>query len=289
MNKIIKLIIAVFLITLFSFNTIYADDEVYTDGPFNYVLNEDGSIKIINYFGNDDKIEIPRAIGLYEIDGQYVPRYITIIAATTFESFQPEIIIIPDTVVYIEEGAIESGITIQYSDEQGNISTKENVEPIIIKPNENSDSNSDISQENYYDEDAFEEIGNQIDQETGEEKNIFEITENEQTQDTEDNFERKGISSSTFGEIKVSPFGYVLFGLIIIYIVYSIYKKNKNNKVLKEDLNVVEKKPQQTAKKSSSNNVKRTTNVRPNTKTKTKSKVKIKSKAKTKSKTNSSK
>ena len=256
MKKIIRIIIIAILATTFSINTVFADDTVYTDGDFNYVLNDDGSIKIINYFGDDKEAEIPRAIGVYKVGDQYVPRYVTIIAATTFESIQPENLIIPDTVVYIEQGAISENIDVQYTDEQGQIVEEENVNPIIINPSENP-----INTTN---DEVFEEIGTEIDPETGEEKDIFEITGNDQIQDKDDvtEFERKGESTSDFDKITVSPFGYVLLVVVIIIAGYYVYKKYRNNKVTEITI-VEEEKPQKkrktTNKKSSTSKKKSAT------------------------------
>ena len=95
--------------TLLLNNAVFADQKVYTNGPLLFVIEDDGNIKIIEYFGDSDTIEVPMAIGEY---------IVTSIAPGTFKDKNVKSVKLPNTITSIASDAFDdiSNIEIKYYD-----------------------------------------------------------------------------------------------------------------------------------------------------------------------------
>ena len=239
MKKLIKVIVAILLILNSSVSNVYADDTVYTEGDFNYTIDDEGSIKIILYFGSDETVEVPRFIGLHKTNNdEYVPRYVTVIGTKSFLNSDVKKVILPDTVAFIEEKAFKDDVVIEYRDSEGQAVDQENVHTIVIRPLDNSDtsSTSTSSSENSTPSIEFEEISNEYDTETGEEKDIWEITEenNNETAGTNENIATNDSTNESYNTpVTSTKYSFNIFGVIFVataifaIIYYSIQFKKK--------------------------------------------------------------
>lgn len=234
MKKILKTLLLTFIITLLSINVVYADDTIYTDGALQYTIDDNGCIRIVYYFGDSPIVEIPRAIGLYEKNGELLPCYVTSIAATTFEDAEITEVKLPDTVVFIEEGAIDSSIKLIYYDSYGNtLGEQEEPEPIIITPQEPVDvhkdeiiEHSDSSIEET-DVDTSEEIIKD-DPTSNPEQSGEEVIDRDTTVKEEVTEEAKPVDVQT--DVSINSIGYVIIGLVIVGVTITaviIRKKKK--------------------------------------------------------------
>lgn len=247
MKKIVKVLAVLLLIINSSVSNIFADDTVYTEGDFNYVINDEGSIKIVLYFGRDNTVEVPRFIGLQKSGEEYVPRYVTTIGTGSFIDSGVKKVILPDTIVYIEEGAFDEGVELVFKDSEGNDVDQDVVNPIIIRPtndssedtiidrNDNSNSPSTNSSQGSTDNSIiYEEISNEYDTETGEEKDIWEITGEDHTEtinnNNEDISDENEAIESNINETNSNPvsttkysfniFGVIFFATAIVAVIY---------------------------------------------------------------------
>lgn len=100
MKRLEKLLLCITLLTslLFS-NVVYADDTVYTDGALNYIIKDDGTIKITNYFGSENTVKVPMAIGVY---------FVTEIGDNAFADSNVYYLVLPDTITTISKSAFKN-------------------------------------------------------------------------------------------------------------------------------------------------------------------------------------
>lgn len=233
MKKILKILLLTLFITIFSINTIYADDTVYTDGALQYTIDENGCIRIVYYFGDSPVVEIPRAIGLYEKNGDFFPCYVTSIAATIFEDAEVTEVKLPDTVVFIEEGAIDSSIKLIYYDSYGNaIDKQDEPEPIIITPQEPVVVHGDevIEQgDSSFEEIDIDEIEEILEEDptSTPEQSVDEVIDKDDSGE-EIVAETKPTNEQT--DVVINPVGYVVIGLVIIGTVITTVKIRKKRK-----------------------------------------------------------
>lgn len=81
------------------------DDQPVRTGDFSYTILEDGTASIIDYYGNDSEIEIPKNIDGYSV---------TNISAWAFSNCKSMTsVTIPDSVVNIDEGAFRNCINLE--------------------------------------------------------------------------------------------------------------------------------------------------------------------------------
>lgn len=141
MKKFMKVLMSC-LVTCMVIQPLYAyADTVYTEGYLKYVL-ENESISICGYFGSEKEVTIPSSIAGYPVSK---------IAKGAFtDSKTVEKLILPDTIMTIEEGAIGQGMTVVYD---GNIErvptipedTEKNEKPATGNNTENNSEASDKS------------------------------------------------------------------------------------------------------------------------------------------------
>lgn len=109
MKKFMKVLMSC-LVTCMVAQPLYAyASTVYTEGYLKYVL-EDESISICGYFGSEKEVIIPSSIAGYPVS--------KIAKGAFIDSKTVEKLILPDTIMNIEEGAIAQGMTVVYD---GNI------------------------------------------------------------------------------------------------------------------------------------------------------------------------
>lgn len=89
MKKINIITVLSLLVTLVFTNSVFADNTIYTNGYFKFLLNDDETITIIEYFGDDQNVEIPMLIGGYPVVS---------ISADTFENKEIKQISAPETI-----------------------------------------------------------------------------------------------------------------------------------------------------------------------------------------------
>ena len=126
MKKLKYLLLAIICTSLLFSNTVFADDTVYTDGALLYVIEDDGNITIIEYFGREDTVEVPMAIGEH---------FVTSIGPNAFADSDVKSVDLPDTITSIASNAFNdiSSVTIKYYDPSKKYVEKKN--PIIeVKP-----------------------------------------------------------------------------------------------------------------------------------------------------------
>lgn len=215
------------LITLVLTNGIYADDTIYTNGNFKFILNDDETITIVEYFGKEDIAEIPMLIGGYPVVS---------ISENTFGDTKIKEIKVPETIP-VEEVQLAVGDKTQidtFNRDNEVINTilpkQESIiqtDPIPLQEHEVTEKNDNnlvedndeiVDYEIVVDEKDISVDDNEFIEETDVEENIEEI-EDEQS-DTEEvvNEEAKTNSSIIITSI--------IIGLgIIIYIVFKIKKK----------------------------------------------------------------
>lgn len=93
------------LLSLFSGSYALAAGPTYTEGGMYYVIEDNGSITITDYFGNEDTVEIPALIGGHPVSS---------IAEGAFRNNAPDTVVLPETVTNVSSGAFGSGITVVY-------------------------------------------------------------------------------------------------------------------------------------------------------------------------------
>lgn len=231
MKKLLYKFLICLSIFIFVFNTVvFGDDTIYTEGSFNYVIDDEGSIQIVRYFGNDKEVEVPRSIGFYEENGEIFPHMVTSIAKGTFDGIRVDKIILPDTIVFIEDGAINNNIEINYYNGEGTvISEKEDEpDPIIIEPqNENENVVINGSDDDYIE---YEEIEIGKDEFTGKQETIEEISEIENNNDLEEiTIDSNEISSSN----NTSKVVVIIILFIGVGLYFVISKKNNKSDNIK--------------------------------------------------------
>lgn len=173
MNKSIKTVLLT-LILLLSINNGILAETIYTEGAINYVIR-DGSIVIINYFGNESKVNIPDHIGGYIVTG---------IASNALTKECIEEVVLPETVVAIEEGAIIEHVPTNVVDSYGNTIT-EDIENIKV------DEEFYISSEEYDELESVEYINVNGEDVFEENETVEETQEEEEPEDFEEVYSAK--------------------------------------------------------------------------------------------------
>ena len=128
MKRLKNILTAIICISLLFSNVVFADDTVYTDGALLYVIEDDGNITIVEYFGREDTVEVPMAIGEH---------FVTSIGPKAFADSDVKSVDLPDTITSIASNAFDdiSSVSIKYYDPSKKYVEKEN--PIIeVKPQE---------------------------------------------------------------------------------------------------------------------------------------------------------
>lgn len=172
MKKFMKVLMSC-LVTCMVIQPLYAyADTIYTEGYLKYVL-EGESISICGYFGSEKEVTIPSSIAGYPVSK---------IAKGAFtDSKTVEKLILPDTIMTIEEGAIGQGMTVVYD---GNIErvptipedTENNEKPAT---GNNTENNSETSDKTNTDASVDDNTSN--DSEIVGEEIVADLTEDEPT------------------------------------------------------------------------------------------------------------
>lgn len=135
MKMLMKILMSC-LVTCIVVQPLYAyADTVYTEGYLKYVL-EDEAISICGYFGSETEVTLPSSIAGYPVSK---------IAKGAFsESKTVKKIILPDTIMTIEEGAVGQTMTVVYD---GNIErVPENPTNTDMKENPNMGTTAELTE-----------------------------------------------------------------------------------------------------------------------------------------------
>lgn len=204
----IKIILLVITVLLSSNDSVFAET-IYTEGALNYVIR-DGSIVIVGYFGVDKEVVVPDHIGTYVVTG---------IASKALVKDCIEKVILPETVISVEEGAIKEHTVAVVEDSYGNTISEDisdiKVEEDFFIDSEEYDELTDIE---YEDVDVFDEEGVSTNDETDKDEQNIEDTEE--------------IYSSKVSNIKESNNMFpIVVGIVVIasVIVFIVKKKNVKN------------------------------------------------------------
>ena len=111
MKKIFNIQLVVIAIMMLCTNVLKAET-VYTDGPLQYVIMSDDNIEIVEYFGEETEVKIPMAIGYHVV---------TSVRSNAFEGSSVTKILVPETLVYVEEGAFPRSALVEIYDAKGEI------------------------------------------------------------------------------------------------------------------------------------------------------------------------
>lgn len=84
--------------------TAFAEDTIYTEGPFRFVL-EDGAATVVGYFGSDTTVYVPEKLAGAPVDT---------IAEGAFIGSGVKKVCLPDTITEVEGGAFETGVQVVY-------------------------------------------------------------------------------------------------------------------------------------------------------------------------------
>lgn len=158
MNKAKRLIaktIYVVLIVTMSMMTAFADATVYTEETFQYTVN-DHSVTIVGYFGKSDVVEIPSSIAGTPVNT---------IATGAFVGTKAKKVILPDTIMSIEDGAFptDGSVTVVNADGTNYIEGKSNTGDDKTKDDANP-SKKDTKKEDIKNKDIVkDEIGTTTD------------------------------------------------------------------------------------------------------------------------------
>lgn len=125
MKKFLKVLMSC-LVTCMVVQPLYAyADTIYTEGYLKYVL-EGESISICGYFGSEKEVTIPSTIAGYPVSK---------IAKGAFnETNTVKKVILPDTIMTIEEGAIGPDMTVVYDGNIERVPDKQETSGIDNKP-----------------------------------------------------------------------------------------------------------------------------------------------------------
>lgn len=102
------------LITLLFSNVVFADDIEYINGPLKFKIADDNSIIITEYYGDDETVKVPMAIGPYKV---------TAIADGAFTGTNIKEVQLPNTITSISSDAFDNvaNVSIEYFDEEEKI------------------------------------------------------------------------------------------------------------------------------------------------------------------------
>lgn len=229
MKKINIITVLSLLVTLVFTNGIFADDTVYTNGYFKFLLNDDETITIIEYFGDDQNVEIPMLIGGYPVVS---------ISSDTFENKEIKQISAPETIPVEEvQTAVGEKVQIDTFDRDNQvISTimpkQESIIPVTpVAPGDDSDIT--------YEDDDDDEVVVDFEQEAEDTEIVFEenditidesnfgedVVDEEDDEIIEDNptTPQQAETRSSYTPIYVAAA--ILLGCLVIYIIKKINKK----------------------------------------------------------------
>lgn len=225
-------------ITLLFNSVIYADQDVYTNGPLRFIINESGSITIIEYFGKSDEVKVPISVGPYTVE--YIDE-------GAFKGKNIKKIELPDTIVEVPSNAFDNigSIDINYYNKED-----ENVEPskdpiVYIE----SETNPDVDP---VEEEIKEEVHTEEKQDNNKEEtsssivvgesvfeegfteqvieNVFEEDVNSEIEQDEtqsnvaiDTNQKEDKTETTISNVAINSNGYIAFGVIAFAIVVIIF------------------------------------------------------------------
>lgn len=225
-------------ITLLCGNMVFADQKIFTNGSLRFVINESGSITIIEYFGDSDEVKVPMAVGPYIVE--YIDE-------GAFADKDIKKIELPDTIVEVPSTAFEdiNSIDIDFYNKNDEIVDVEK-DPIVYIESENvsqidekkeqDDSkpeiNSSFETTDSIDNEGFNEQLVDVfnDEEIKENNSSDEYSSNIQLNSNENVDLNPGIHTKT---ISINTGGYLLIVAIILFILIGIVliirkKKNRN-------------------------------------------------------------
>lgn len=208
--KLLKSLVLIPLLLVLISTNVFAET-IYTEGALNYVIR-DGSIVIINYFGDSANVKVPDHIGGYIVTG---------IASNALTKECIEKVELPETITNIEEGAIIEHSKVAVVDSYGNTVTEE-IEDITV------DEDFYVSSEEY---DELEEL--EFVDVDGED--VFEENDSkeENKEDTTEEFEEiySAKVSEEVSNNNNNTYILIVIGIIVVFgVVFYIYKRKTNNK-----------------------------------------------------------
>lgn len=204
MKKVLKTLFLSIILVLFVNNAVFAET-IYTEGALNYVIR-DGSIIIINYFGNESKVVVPDHIGGYIVTG---------IANNALTKECIEKVVLPETITSIEEGAIIEHTPVAVQDSYGNTIT-EDIENLAV------DEDFFISSEEYDELQGLEY----------EDSEIFEDEDTTEVEEKKDEEFEEIYSSKVSSTVKKDdvPLAIIMVCATIAACVILFIKKKNSNK-----------------------------------------------------------
>lgn len=209
MKKVLKTLFLSIILVLFVNNAVFAET-IYTEGALNYVIR-DGSIIIINYFGNESKVTVPDHIGGYIVTG---------IASNALTKECIKKVVLPETIISIEEGAIIEHTPVAVQDSYGNAIT-EDIENLAVEEDFfiSSEEYDELQDLEYEDSDIFE------DEEKTEDEDTTEVEE-KKDEEFEEIYSSK--VSSTVKKDDVPLVIIMVCATVAACVILFIKKKNSN-------------------------------------------------------------
>lgn len=230
MKKLLTTIISILLIVTLNSNVVFGDPTVYTDGALNYVINDDGSIEITEYFGDYKEYTIPRSIG-----GITVTR----IADKAFKDKTLDKIELPDTIEYVSPTAFDSvkGLDVKFYDINNEYVDKDDIlESIGATKVDNN--NSEVISNNNTDKKVD---NNESNIDIVEEENIDETIDIKDDPIIDNTNDDIGDSEGYISEDEINSIGeqveekpdtsnnsYIYIGVIVLLGVFIIIYKNRH-------------------------------------------------------------
>lgn len=187
MKKIKILTTLTILITLLFSNVIYADSTVYTDGPLLYVIEDNGEITIVEYFGREDSVRIPMAIGEHTVTG---------IADNAFKDGDVKSVELPNTIKHLGNNAFGSNVQVtkldakDYYDDVEVIEDETQKEDEEIIPKEDSqENNPEIKEEQTQEQKQDNSIEQEINNDNAFSEVVVDLTEDFEEAEKEELYE----------------------------------------------------------------------------------------------------
>lgn len=139
MKKILVILFTIFTLTLLFNNKVFCEETtIYTEGSFQYIINDDNDITIVKYNGNDREVTVPRTIGTYNV---------TTIEAETFTGSKVRDIRLPDSLLFVYDTNVES-MKVTYYDIFDNDIKKEDGKDIVIPEEKREETSGSQNTEN---------------------------------------------------------------------------------------------------------------------------------------------
>lgn len=230
MKKINIITVLSLLITLVFTNSVFADNTIYTNGYFKFLLNDDETITIVEYFGDDQNVEIPMLIGGYPVVS---------ISADTFENKEIKQISAPETIPVEEvQTAVGEKVQIDTFDRDNQvISTimpkQESIIPVT--PVASGDDPGITYEDNDQDEVIVVDDETQIEDDeitiSEEDSNVDDsefdedVVDEEDDEIIEDNPTTSQQTTATSSYTPIYVAAAILLGCLVIYIIKKINKK----------------------------------------------------------------